>query len=115
MSEQTSECSGAREQREQCRASKRVRDLSGQANGRASGPVLTSVFLVFLDHSAFAVKESRGRKVGMNEGEKQEKDEGLEFYNIDNLLDSVSIFCRAFTFFTSGRARQWDLTRVRES
>ena len=35
--------------REKHRASERV---SKQANGRASGPVLQSVFLVVLDHSA---------------------------------------------------------------
>ena len=46
------ERSGACEQREQGRASERVSNANKQANRRASGPVLTSIFLVVPDHSA---------------------------------------------------------------
>ena len=46
-----SERSGGRERSEQSGGSKRVSGASERANGRASGPVLTSVFLVVLDHS----------------------------------------------------------------
>ena len=46
-----SEHSGARQCRKQCGASERVSGASERANGRASGPVLTSGFLVILDHS----------------------------------------------------------------
>ena len=42
----------AHEQREQCRVSKWVSGASKWANGRASGSVLTSGFLVVLNHSA---------------------------------------------------------------
>ena len=53
MSEQVSKYArGGREQSEQSRASKRVSGASKQVNGRASGPALTSVFLVDPDHSA---------------------------------------------------------------
>ena len=69
MSERTNERSGAHEQSEQCGASERVsageraieasraeqaqrvNGASERANGRASGPVLQSVFLVVLAHS----------------------------------------------------------------
>ena len=47
-----SDCSGAREQSDQGGASEQVSGASKQANGRASGSVLTSGFLFFLDHSA---------------------------------------------------------------
>ena len=46
-----SERSGGREQSEQSRASKWVSGVSERANGRASGPVLQSVFLAVIDHS----------------------------------------------------------------
>ena len=51
MSERTSERSGGRERSEQSGASERVSGASERANGRASGPVLQSVFLAVLDHS----------------------------------------------------------------
>ena len=46
------ERSGARKLSEQCGASERVSSASERANGRASGPVLQSVFLAVIDHSA---------------------------------------------------------------
>ena len=46
-----SERSGGRERSEQSAASERVSGASERANGRASGPVLQSVFLAVLDHS----------------------------------------------------------------
>ena len=46
-----SERSGGPERSEQSRASERVSDTSEQANRRASGPVLTSVFFFIFDHS----------------------------------------------------------------
>ena len=52
MSERTSERSGGRERSEQSGASERVSGASEQANGRASGPELTSRFLFVPDHSA---------------------------------------------------------------
>ena len=51
-SERTSERSGGRERSEQSGASERVSGASERANGRASGPVLTSQFLFVPDHSA---------------------------------------------------------------
>ena len=51
MSERTSERSGGRERSEQSEASERVSGASERANGRASGPVLQSVFLAVIDHS----------------------------------------------------------------
>ena len=54
VSERASERSGGREQSEQSGASERVSGASEQANGRASGPVLTSGFLIILDHSEMA-------------------------------------------------------------
>ena len=50
-SERTSERSGGRKRSEQSRASKRVSGASERANGRASVPVLQSVFLAVFDHS----------------------------------------------------------------
>ena len=50
-SEWTSEHSGGRERSEQSGASERVSGASEWANGRGSGPVLTSGFLVVLAHS----------------------------------------------------------------
>ena len=52
MSEQTSERSEGREQSEQYRARERVSGASELANGQVNGPVLQSVFLVILAHSA---------------------------------------------------------------
>ena len=46
-----SERSGGRERSEQSGASKRVSGASERENGRASGPVLQSVFLAVIDHS----------------------------------------------------------------
>ena len=46
-----SERSGGREQSEQSGASERVSGASERANGRASGPVLQSVFMAVIDHS----------------------------------------------------------------
>ena len=51
MSERTSERSGGRERSEQSGSSERVSGASERANGRASGPVLTSRFLFVPDHS----------------------------------------------------------------
>ena len=44
--------SGGREQSEQSGASEGVSGASERTNGRASDPVLQSVFLAVLDHSA---------------------------------------------------------------
>ena len=44
--------SGGRERSEQSGASEQVSVVSERANGRASGPVLQSVFLAVLDQSA---------------------------------------------------------------
>ena len=55
MSEQTSERSGVHERSEKCGASKRVSGASERANGRASGPVLTSRFMAVLNPSAMIV------------------------------------------------------------
>ena len=49
MSEQVNESAQRSKQRG---TSERVSGASKQANGRASGPVVQSVFLVVLDHSA---------------------------------------------------------------
>ena len=49
------ECSGAREPSKQQKASKLVNGLSELANGRASGPVLQSVFLIVLAHCVIVV------------------------------------------------------------
>ena len=48
-----SERSGGRKRSEQSRASERVSGASERANGRASGPVLQSVFLAVIDHSVY--------------------------------------------------------------
>ena len=55
-SERTSERSGGRERSEQSGASEWVSSASEQANGRASGPVLQSVFLAVIDHSALFLR-----------------------------------------------------------
>ena len=60
---QASERSGAREQSEYCGASERVSGASERVNGRASGSVLQSVFLVILAH-------------GGEEEEEEEDEEG---------------------------------------
>ena len=59
MGDKTSERSGGRERGEQSGASERVSGASERANGRASGPVLTSLFLVVPDHSALAVTPTK--------------------------------------------------------
>ena len=51
-SERASDCSGGHERSEQSEASEWVSGARERANGRASGPVLTSVFLVDRDLSA---------------------------------------------------------------
>ena len=51
-SKQKSECSGARERSKQCGTSEQVSGASKRANGRASGPVLQTVFLAVINHSA---------------------------------------------------------------
>ena len=51
-----SERSRAREQSEQCGANEWVSGVSERANGRASGPVLQSVFLAVVAHSVKVVK-----------------------------------------------------------
>ena len=53
-----SERSGGRERSEQSGASKRVSGASERANGRASGPVLQSVFMAVFDHSGFEILEN---------------------------------------------------------
>ena len=61
VSERASERSGGRERSEQSGASERVSGASERANGRASGPVLTSLFLFVPDHSV-VVEVKRKRK-----------------------------------------------------
>ena len=51
VKEQTNKHSGACGQSKQCRASGWVRNVSKQANGQASDPVLLTRFLVVLEHS----------------------------------------------------------------
>ena len=58
MSERTSERSGGRERSEQSGASERVSGASERANGRASGPVLQSVFLIVVNQSALVGNNS---------------------------------------------------------
>ena len=53
-----SEHSGGRERSEQSRASEQVSGASERANGRASGPVLKSVFLAVIDHSEGEKRQS---------------------------------------------------------
>ena len=52
MSEEVSERSGGRERSELSGVSEQVSSASERANGRASGPVLSSLFLFVPDHSA---------------------------------------------------------------
>ena len=56
-----SERSGGRERSEQSGASKRVSSASERANGRASGPVIQSVFLAVFDHSVTGERRTEGR------------------------------------------------------
>ena len=72
VSERTSERSGGREQSEQSGASERVSSASERANGRASGSVLTSLFLFVPDRSAF-LRSPRKRQ---REGKARRKDKG---------------------------------------
>ena len=60
VSKRASERSEGRERSEQSGASKRVSGASERANGRASGPVLTSVFLVILAHCEVAISIGGG-------------------------------------------------------
>ena len=62
----THECNGACKQSEQYRASKWVSGASERANRRASGPVLQSVFLAVLDHSAPPPKKKRRKRIPHN-------------------------------------------------
>ena len=55
-----SERSGGRERSEQSGASERVSGASERANGRASGPVLQSVFLAVFEPSACPNLTGRG-------------------------------------------------------
>ena len=57
-----SERSGGRERSEQSGASERVSGASERANGRASFPILQSVFLAVIDHS---VREEKGEECEM--------------------------------------------------
>ena len=57
-----SERSGADKQSEQCGASERVSGASERANGRASDPVLQSVFLFILAHSAVWASGKEGER-----------------------------------------------------
>ena len=59
VSERMNERSGAHERSEQGGASERVSGASERANGRASGPVLQSVFLAVIDHSAIVDNASK--------------------------------------------------------
>ena len=56
-----SEPSGGHEQSEQSGASKRVSGARERANGRASGPVLQSVFLAVIDHSVLEETSTKCR------------------------------------------------------
>ena len=57
-----SEHSEARERSEQCGAIERESGASELANGRASGQVLQSVFLVVLAHNAVEKKRERNQE-----------------------------------------------------
>ena len=58
-SERTSERSGGRERSEQCGARERMSSASERANGQASGPVLSSGFLIILAHSVSGVQKKK--------------------------------------------------------
>ena len=68
-----SERSGGRERSEQSGASER---MSG-ASGRASGPVLTSVFLAVIDHSVTHLSARKGveRDTSVKEPKKRKSEE----------------------------------------
>ena len=68
MSEQASECSGTHEQSKQGKASVRVNGASEQANGRGSGPVLSSRFLVDLTQSALVMEGEGAGESGFGKG-----------------------------------------------
>ena len=59
---EVSERSEARERSEQSGASVRVSGASERANGRASGPVLTSRFMAVLNHSGVVVGKVKNAK-----------------------------------------------------
>ena len=63
-----SERSGGRERSEQSGASERVTGASERANGRASDPVVQSVFLAVIDHSEVVSQEGRNE---LKEGKKK--------------------------------------------
>ena len=59
------------ERRKQCGASKRVSSASERANGRASGPVHTSGFLVTVDHSRGVGQAEKERDVVVENGDEK--------------------------------------------
>ena len=63
-----SERSGGRERSEQSGASERVSGASERANGRASGPVLTSRFLADLNHCGKEAEAEGGGEEDSKEG-----------------------------------------------
>ena len=65
---------GVSEVSEQSGASERVSGASERANGRASGPVLQSVFLVVPAHCASVTCVNRS-KIKSNREQKEEKEE----------------------------------------
>ena len=67
-----SERSGGREQSEQSGASERA----VRANGRASGPVLTSLFSFVPNHSAPVDEDAIIGRVKGKEGREEEKEDG---------------------------------------
>ena len=72
--ERTSERSGGRERSEQSGASEGVSGASERANGRASGPVLTSLFLFVPDHSAVVHTMESKKGVALWSGTNKNRD-----------------------------------------
>ena len=71
-----SECSGGREQSEQCRASERVSSASKRANGQASGPVHLNYCLFWTiaeqrkkDKKFLMIEEEKARPLGSKKWE----------------------------------------------
>ena len=73
---EVSERSGGRERSEQSGASERVSGASEQANGRAIGPVLQSVFLTVLDHSG-EVNDDVADDEDDDDNDGEDNDEGV--------------------------------------
>ena len=95
MSERTSERSGGRERSEQSGASERVSGVSERvsgvserANGRASGPVLQSLFLFILDHSALIVV---GRKTASEDDFAMEARTHRRIHHAQSLRDGQTV------------------------